>query len=34
MLEGASGILELLVAFVLYSAVMFFFALVLFTGIR
>ena len=33
-LEGAAGILELLVAFVLYSAVMFFFALVLFTGIR
>ena len=34
MLEGAAGILELLVAFVLYSAVMFFFALVLFAGIR
>ncbi|MBQ3708735.1 MAG: hypothetical protein II889_12655 [Clostridia bacterium] len=34
MLDGAARILELLVAFVLYSAVMFFFALVLFTGIR
>ena len=34
MLDGAAGILELLVAFVLYASAMFFFALVLFAGIR